>query len=258
MIFAMASPEGVDRAARWRSLLRIAVIVLIGVAVLVHVYVQVPIPPLLVFMVLFAVVLYLLTREGRARTVGVVLGGIGALLFVVGNLPIVIEDVSHPDSFLAFVASGSGVVAALLGFVAMLGALLHWGPGAVRPLLGLGAAAIAAVVGVGLVATLGVDSDEREEGDVVLIAEDVDFIVEGDDPEREDDAEITVEQGQAVFVDNEDLYRHTFTIEALGLDEEVQAGVGRRVVIDAAPGRYEFICDVEGHEEDMKGTLTVR
>lgn len=254
----MTSPEGVDPSARWRWLLRLALIVLIGVGVLVHVYVQVPIPPLLVFMVLFGVVLYLLTREGRARTVGVVLGGIGSLLFVLGNLPIVLEDVSHPDSFLAFVASGSGIVGALLGFVAMLGALLHWPLAPVRPLAGVGAVAVLAVVGVGLVATLGVDSDDRQEGDAVLIAKDVDYFLEGEDPEREEDAEITVERGQAVFIDNEDLYRHTFTVKELGVDEEVQASVARRVVIDAEPGTYEFICDVEGHEEDMKGTLTVR
>ena len=247
-----------DPRARWRGLLRIALVLLIGVGVLVHVYVQVPIPPLLIFIVLFGIVVYLLTREGRGRTVGVVLGGIGALLFVVGNLPIVLEDVSHPDSFLAFVASGAGIVGAVLGFVAMLGALLHWPSTPVRPILGLGAVAVVAVIGVGLVATLGVDSDERREGDVVLVAEDVDFFVEGDDPDREADAEVTVERGQAVVIDNEDLYRHTFTIEALDLDQEIQAGVTRRVVIDAEPGRYEFICDVEGHEEDMKGTLTVR
>jgi hypothetical protein len=118
----MTTPTGSDPAAAWRALLRIAVILLIAVAVLVHVYVQVPIPPLLVFVVLFGVVLYLLTREGRARTVGVVLGGIGALLFMLGNLPIVLEDVAHPDSLLAFVASGAGIVGAVLGFVAMLGA----------------------------------------------------------------------------------------------------------------------------------------
>ena len=254
----MISEEGPNSTERWRWLLRLALIVLIGVAVLVHVYVQVPIPPLLVFIVLFGVVIYLLSREGRARTIGVVLGGVGALLFVLGNLPIVLEDVSHPDSFLAFVASGSGLVGGVLGFVAMLGALLHWGSGPVRPLLGLAAVAIVAVIGVGAVATLGVDSDERGEGDVVLVAEDVDYFVEGSNPDRKDVAEVTVERGQAVFVDNEDLYRHTFVVEALGLEEEVQAGVGRRVVIDAEPGQYEFICDVEGHEEDMKGTLTVR
>ncbi len=102
------------------------------------------------------------------------------------------------------------------------------------------------------------DKDERRPGDVVLVAEDADYFPEGEDLNRKEDARITVERDGAVFVDNKDLYRHTFTVESLGIDEEVPAGVDRRVVIDAEPGRYEFICDVEGHEEDMKGTLTVR
>lgn len=46
--------------------------------------------------------------------------------------------------------------------------------------------------------------------------------LEGDDPEREDQAELTVEQGGAVFVDNKDLYRHTFVIEAIGVEGEAK------------------------------------
>lgn len=247
-----------DATSQWRALLRTALVLLIVVAVLVHVSVQAPIPPLIIFMVLFGVVLYLLGREGRARKVGVVLGGVGALLFLVGNLPFVLEDLSHPDSMLGFIASGAGIVGAVLGFVAMLGVLLRWGSAPARPLLGAGAAVVLAVIGVGIVSTLGVDEDERQAADVILVAEDADYVLKGDDPERKDPAELTVAQGGAVFIDNNDLYRHTFVVEALGVDEEVQAGIGRRVVIDAAPGQYEFICDVEGHEDDMKGTLTVR
>jgi hypothetical protein len=250
-------PVGRDPASRWRGLLRLALILLIVVGVVVHVYVQVPIPPIIIFFVVFGVALYLLTREGRARTVGVVLGGVGAALFVLGNLPFVVEDLTHPDSGLAFFTSGAGIVGAVLGLVAMLGALMRWNERAVTPVGALGALAVVAVIGYGAVETVGVDSDEREPGDVALVAEDVDYFLEGEDPEREDDAQVTVERGAAVFVDNKDLYRHTFTVESLGIDEEIQAGVDQRVVINAEPGRYEFVCDVEGHEDDMKGTLIV-
>lgn len=253
----MTTSQGHDDAARWRRLLRLALILLIVVGVTVLAYVQVPIPPVIVFIVLFGVVLFLLTREGRARTVGVVLGGVGALLFLLGNLPIVIEDVSHPDSLLSFVSSGAGIVGSIVGFVAMLGALLRWSDRLVRPVLAVAGLAVLAVVVVGVVATLGVDGDEREADDVVLVAEDVDYFPEGEDPDRSDDVAVAVERGQAVFIDNEDLYRHTFVVEDLDIDVEVQAGVDRRVVIDAPPGDYEFICDVTGHEEDMKGTLRV-
>ena len=252
------APAGTDPAWRWRRLLRLALILLIIVGVVVHVYVQVPIPPIIIFFVLFGVALYLLSREGRARTVGVVLGGVSATLFVLGNLPFVLEDLTHPDSGLAFFTSGAGIVGAVLGLVAMLGALLRWNERAAAPIGAVGVVALVAVIAYGVVETLGVDSDERQSGDVVLVAEDVDYFPEGEDPEREDDVQLTVEQGGAVFVDNKDLYRHTFTVERLGIDEEIQAGVDQRVVIDAEPGRYEFVCEVEGHEDDMKGTLIVR
>lgn len=254
----MTAPTDSDRGAPWRSLLRFALILLIAVGVLVHVFVQVPIPPVIVLMVLMGVALYLLGRAGRARTVGVVLGGIAALLFTLGNLPFLVEDLGHPDSVLAFVASGAGVVGSITGFVAMLGALLRVGEAPVRPLFGLATLAVLVVIGVGLVSRLGVDSDKAEVGDVTLVAKDADYFPEGTDPDREEDVEISVERGGAVFVDNKDLYRHTFTIESAAIDQEVPAGVDKRIGIGLEPGRYEFICDVEGHEEDMKGTLTVR
>jgi plastocyanin len=249
-------------AARWRALLRGALVLLFVVGVLVHVAVQVPIPPVIVFMVVFAIALYLLTREGRARTVGVVLGGVGAALFLLGNLPFVIDDLQHPDSFIGFLTSGAGSVGAVVGLVAMLGTLLHWGDAPVRP-LGIVAGALVAVVAViGVVATIGATSDDRQPGDVVLVAKDADYVTPGSnrngDVKAADPAKITVDAGSgAVFVKNEDLFRHTFTIEALHIDEELPASKSIRVPIDAPPRDYPFKCSVEGHD-DMRGTLTVR
>lgn len=253
----MATTPDTDARARWRSLLRFALGVLIAVGVLVHVYVQVVIPPVLVFMILFGVTLFLLTREGRARTVGVVLGGVFAVLFLVGNLPFVIADVSHPDSFLPFLSAAAGVVGSLLGFVAMLGALFGWPAPVVRPLMIVGTAAIVLLAAVGLVSSLGVDSDERRDGDAVLLAKDVDYEPEGAHLERTKDASLELTSGGAVFVENKDLFRHTFTIDELGIEVELPAGADRRIEIDGPAGDYVFYCSVEGHEEDMRGTLTV-
>ena len=51
---------------------------------------------------------------------------------------------------------------------------------------------------------------------------------------------------------------HTFVIEALGIDVEIAPGATQTVVINAAAGTYDFICDVPGHAEaGMIGTLTV-
>ena len=59
-----------------------------------------------------------------------------------------------------------------------------------------------------------------------------------------------------VLIDNEDPIRHTFTIKELDIDQELPANTARRVEFRAAPGAYEFICKIEGHE-DMKGTIVV-
>jgi hypothetical protein len=254
----MTTPVESDAAASWRGLLRASLILLIAGGVLVLAYVQVPIPPIIVFVLLFGVVLYLLSREGRARTIGTVLGGVGALLFLLTSLPFVTEDVAHPDSGLSFIASATGIVGSLLGFVAMLGALLKWGPAPVRPLAGVGGVAVVAVVAIGTVAWLTAESDDREPGDVLVVAEDVDYLPpDAGDVDAEDDIELTLGSSGAVFVDNKDLYRHTFTIDALDLNAEVPAAKDRRVVIDAEPGKYEFYCEAEGHDQDMRGTLVV-
>ena len=253
----MATTPDTDDRARWRGLLRLALMILIAVAVIVLAYAQVVIPPLIVFIVLFGITLFLLTREGKARTVGVVLGGVFAVLFLVGNLPFVIADVSHPDSFLPFLSSAAGIVAVLLAFVAMLGALMGWPSPAVRPLTIAGGVAIALLAIFGLVSSLGVESDEAQDGDVVLIAQDVDYEPEGSNLERTEDAPLELEQGGAVFVENKDLFRHTFAIDELNLEIELPAGADRRIEIDAPAGDYVFYCSVEGHEEDMRGTLMV-
>lgn len=61
-----------------------------------------------------------------------------------------------------------------------------------------------------------------------------------------------------VAIENKDLFWHTFTIDALGVDVGVPTRGERRVTFDAAPGTYEFYCAIPGHTlAGMKGTLTV-
>lgn len=254
----MTSPTDSRYASQWGLLLRAALLVLIVVAVLIHVYVQFIIPPVVVNVLLFVVALVLMAREGRARTVGIVIGGVSALLFTLGNLPFIAEDIAHPESSLAFIASCAGIIGSIAGFIAMLGLLLNWADGAARPIRLVASVALAAVVVLGIVSYLGVDDDAPESGDVVLVAEDVDYFIKGESVERDDETAVGVDSGGAVFIENKDLYRHTFVIEDLDIKEEVPAGANRRVVIDADPGEYEFICDVTGHDEDMRGTVSVR
>jgi plastocyanin len=176
---------------------------------------------------------------------------VAALLFLLGNLQFVVEDIAHPDSILNFFVGAAGFVGAPLAFVSMLGALLNWGSGAVRPLAAVGAVALVVLLGIGLASTLGVDSDERQDGDVPLTAEKVEWVVEG-----EENPALVVDAGGAVFVENKDLTRHTFTVDDSDVEVEVPAGADRRVVIDLEAGSYTYRCDVPGHET-MEGELTV-
>jgi len=58
---------------------------------------------------------------------------------------------------------------------------------------------------------------------------------------------------------NNDLFWHTFTIDALGVDLRVPLSGRRAAVFTAAPGVYQYYCAIPGHAASgMRGTLTVR
>jgi plastocyanin len=71
---------------------------------------------------------------------------------------------------------------------------------------------------------------------------------------------LTAEQGEVtVTLANHDLFWHTFTIDALGVNLAVPVGGERGVTFTAPPGTYEFYCAVPTHASlGMRGTLTVR
>jgi uncharacterized cupredoxin-like copper-binding protein len=59
-------------------------------------------------------------------------------------------------------------------------------------------------------------------------------------------------------IDNEGAAAHNFSIDALKISLDLAPGETQEVVVNAAPGTYEFYCNVPGHKEaGMVGTLTV-
>lgn len=84
-------------------------------------------------------------------------------------------------------------------------------------------------------------------GDLTVYAEDIEF---SPSSVRAGSGPITV------FIENNDLTAHTFSIKRLDIDEAVPGGGSARIEFDAAPGSYEFYCSIAGHEE-MTGTLEV-
>jgi plastocyanin len=62
-----------------------------------------------------------------------------------------------------------------------------------------------------------------------------------------------------VAMANHDLFWHTFTVDALGVDLKVPVGGEQTVTFNAPPGTYTFYCAVPGHDlAGMRGTLVVR
>ena len=235
-----------EGAARWRRLLLIVAAVNMVVTLVIQLLLAgTVIPPLAVFFLLYAGGIALVRRPGKA---GPIMVGVVSVLFVLGNLPFVVEDLSHPTSFLVFSTTLAGLAAAIVGVVAMVGFLRGW-PSATAGRVGAVAGAIF-VLGTALsvVASLFVSNEGAESGDLALEASNTKF----------KPATAQAKAGRvAVAVANEDLARHTFTIETLGVDLQVPAGKSRRVEFDARPGTYTYTCEVDGHE-DMKGTLTVQ
>jgi len=78
------------------------------------------------------------------------------------------------------------------------------------------------------------------------------------------DAEgLIVEGGDTVYVANEDPFRHTFTVDDLGIDVAFGPGSQQLIEIPAQPGTYTLYCRPhtsnpdDPAEDDMTTTLTV-
>lgn len=229
----------------WRQLLFWVGLAELVVCVAVVVVAGAVIPPVVVFGIVFLVGLVLLVRPGR---VGPVTLGVASILFVLVNLPFVVDDLAHPDSFATFFPAAIGLLAGVVGAVALAGFLRRWPVRAIGR-VGAAASALALVaLGVGLAATLTVEDDVPQEGDLALATEGVEWVP---------DTLIAGSAGDvAVFISNTDPYRHTFAIDDLDVEVELPADTDRRASFTAAAGEYEFHCTVPGHE-DMTGTLTV-
>lgn len=86
--------------------------------------------------------------------------------------------------------------------------------------------------------------------------------LEASDPYEWSQSEITVKPGDTIAVTNVGSLEHNFTVDELGIAEDLPTGGSETVMItipdDAEPGDYAFYCSVPGHREaGMEGTLTI-
>jgi len=231
---------------RWR-LLEAVGLAGVGVSLLAVLVINVAlIPPVLIFGVLYVLLGYAVYRWIERPRVALA-AAVLALLGLLGNLPFIIEDVSHIDSWGSFAPSAVSVVLGLAGIAAGLISFFSPAMAGARS-LAMAAAALAVVLAVGSIGiSLSASNDEAQSGDVTVLASDVEF------PETLEASAGSV----GFFITNEDLVRHTFVIESTDVKLEVPASKDRRIEADLVAGEYKFICDVPGHER-MEGTLTVR
>ena len=140
-------------------------------------------------------------------------------------------------------------VAAVLGLVASA-ARARGNDGKAANPVALGAIVLALGLSIG-VPIAGADAVGARPGDLRMDTRDVAF----------HPANLRANAGDVgVIVHNKDLFWHTFTVNELNQSVSVPTGGTKRLALkDLAPGTYEFVCAIPGHESaGMKGTLVVR
>lgn len=229
--------ETMSQTRAWLRVTRVASLVVLAWSVVLQVLAGQLIPPVAVIGVVFGGLAIFLVG-GERRRLGLT-AAVLALLSLVGNLPMTIDELSHPTTAPAFlltlVVTTSAVVLMVAGVAAFRG-------GSTEPIRALyyGWGGVAAVgVVVALSAASGVASAQPAADDVQVAARGVEF----------DTSEIVVPAGEVGFwLDNQDGIRHTFTIEELGYEIDAPGTSAQRAVFDLEPGQYEVICAVPGHE----------
>lgn len=242
----MAPESATLEQRRWRTLEAIG-LATVGVSLYaLMALAREVIPPVLVIGLIYLALgaaTYRWIDRPRVALVTATLGLLGLL----ANLPFLISDLTHIDTWASFIPNTFAVVLGLSGIAAgFISVFKPSLPDARR--LGIGATGVAAVLAVASIGlSLAATSDTVEAGDVEVVAKGTEY------PEA-----LSASAGLVgIHVDNEDLFHHTFVIE--GIDETlyIPGSKSRRFEVQLDPGNYRYICDVPGHER-MEGTLTVQ
>ena len=203
------------------------------------------IPPLAIFGTLFVAMAVLVWVMASNRWVAIVTAVI-AMLALLGNAPFLIEDLAHPETWAGFIPGAisvlgglSAVAACAMSFRATSANTRNYAASTAG--LGVSLAVISLVI------AFTAESATAEASDIPVVAEAVLF------PET-----LKAPAGRiSFFLENRDVFRHTFVIEGHDVKAEMPGSKNRRVEADLPAGEYRYICDVPGHER-MEGTLIVR
>lgn len=233
---------GAPSTTAWQRLLVAATAVVISADVAIQALAQTIIPPLAIVTLVSLVGLGLLAWK---RRVGIAVLGVVALVWGLGSLGFSADHLQHPESGIDFVHASIEVLGRATMIVAAVAAWRNAAPTWTRR-VGFGVVALlATAVVVGGSASVARAGDAQQAGDVTATVEHATF------PE-----EVRVAVGDSLYVDNDDLFRHTFTVEGTAIDVELPSKRGARIPIDLEAGSYTVLCVVPGHEF-MQGTLVV-
>lgn len=201
------------------------------------------IPPVMVIGAVFA--LFAVFLQGERPRLGLAYAVV-SILTVVGNVPIVIDDAANPESAPAFILNLLALVAVTVSAIAGFAAFRRAGTGAIPRIARVAPAVFVAGAAFSLVMASQTPSDPALPGDLELVAAGAEWQATA----------LEVASGGGLWIDNQDGIRHTFAVESQGFEFEIPALKTARASVDLAPGTYDFICTVPGHES-MAGTITV-
>jgi plastocyanin len=221
---------------------------------------------------LLMVVVGIALRDKEAVAIGLGLGvGLGLLSFRSGLLGRVVLLLLGLDvlawmaaAAIANVADGEDVIAVVVPLALSVGAAVTLlaamidlirsrgrSMGGPKAVTSVAVASILVFMAGLVVAAVGGGAPVRAQaGDIRVPMKNARFKVE----------RITAPSGRVtVVVKNEDLFWHTFTIDALHVDSRVPVHASRRVTFAAEPGTYTYYCAIPGHRSiGMEGKLVVQ
>jgi plastocyanin len=166
-------------------------------------------------------------------------------------IPAAFTNAVNNGSVVSILLPGALGTSAVVGLVAAAGFLISRGNQAAgsRIARAVAALALAIILALGGVAAATASSTTLSGKALVVSATNARFSA----------TTLTADHG-TVTVDftNNDLFWHTFTVPALGIDIRTPVKGHGQVSVNAQPGSYEFFCAIPGHKSiGMRGTLTV-
>lgn len=157
-------------------------------------------------------------------------------------------DLRHPESAASFAPSLFGTLAIGLALIGGIGLLRGWAPDRAGQIRTAAIGVFVIGVAAAMIITSMTTTEPAQPGDVVLAVDGFAF--------APDTVEVDLGEG-GLWIDNPELSHHAFSVPELGIDVQLPAGKARRIDLGGtAPGTYDFVCSVPGHQS-MTGQLVV-